>query len=1249
MLSKTPLRLILIVPFVAQITAAVGLTAWLSIRNGQKAVHDVAIQLLDEVSTLTRDRIPTYLETPRQLNALRINDLELGYIDIEGDLRNLSPYLVRSLQTFESISFTVFANPQGDYIGARREADGSLQIGAIDEATQGNLRYYRTNEQGDFLELLQDIDLQPGDVLKRPWYKTAVEAEMPTWSEVYTTRSNESLAITAARPVYGDRGEVLGVFSTTITLKQIDQFLKSIKIGQSGQIFIVDGEGRLIATSTGERLYQSVNRDGVESKKLLQVTESQNRLTRTTAEALLKQIGHFSSVDKAQNFELVGDWAKPSVLMGDRQRKFVKVTSLPEDIDLDWHIVVVAPEADFMAQIYANTRQTIWLCLGALALITGSSILTARWITKPLLRLNQVAKEITQHSFESRSLPEDLATNRTREVSELSYSFEQMTQQLQASFAALQTSEANFRNVAANVPGAIFRYVLYADGTDAVLYMSPGCYQLWEIPSSVVEQDPSVLWGMIDPADLPTMQASVIKSAQTLENWNQKWRITTPSGRRKWLQGIGQPVRQPDESVLWHSVILDISDRQQTELALEKELLLSQTLFKTSIDGIVLLDSQGDVLQTSASFAKMLGYTIPETYRLNVTDWDAQWSREELQNILKGKMPLPPYFETRHRRKDGSSYDVEISYNQEVLNGETVHFCMCRDISDRKLAESERTRLINVLEASLNEIYLFNPDTLQFEYVNQGALQNLGYSLKQLQEMTPLDIKPEISVAEFEGLLAPLREGKTPKINFETVHQRANGSYYPVEVHLQLSQHDGQSVFLAIVLDISDRKLAEAQLIHQALHDSLTDLPNRTMLTSRLESAIQRAKRSRTYHFAVLFLDLDRFKVINDSLGHLVGDELLITVAQKLQNIIRATDLAARLGGDEFVILLEHIPNIQAVIHMAERLLTAFKNATVIDDHKVFVSTSIGIVWGTDAYTEASDLLRDADIALYRAKAKGHGKYEIFDVEMHVQTVKRMTLEQDLRMAIERQELIPYYQPIVDLKTLRIKGFEALIRWQHPSRGFVSPVDFIPVAEETGLILPISQWILQAACEQVAIWQQEFPHTADLRISVNLSSQDLRQPSLVQIVQQILQKSQLAPTSLTLEITESMLIENIEATITLLSQLREIGIRISIDDFGTGYSSLSYLYNLPANYLKIDQSFVSNMQMGDRNYKIVQAILGLSDQLELAAIAEGIETESQLDWLKKLGCELGQGYFFSRPLPEKAVESLLSRGQTIDS
>ncbi|XZN96393.1 MAG: putative bifunctional diguanylate cyclase/phosphodiesterase [Microcoleus sp.] len=432
---------------------------------------------------------------------------------------------------------------------------------------------------------------------------------------------------------------------------------------------------------------------------------------------------------------------------------------------------------------------------------------------------------------------------------------------------------------------------------------------------------------------------------------------------------------------------------------------------------------------------------------------------------------------------------------------------------------------------------------------------------------------------------------------------------------------------------------AKAELIiHNALHDPLTDLPNRTLLVERLELAINRAMRLKDYFYAVLFLDLDRFKVINDSLGHLAGDLLLTNIAQNLKNYLREADLIARLGGDEFVILLEDVTGIEEVIQITERIQKEFQNPLTINGYEMFISASIGIVLGQKNYHQASDLIRDADIAMYRAKAQGRNSYKIFDATMHTQAVNRLTLENDLRRAIEREEFVVYYQPIVDIIGDRLVGFEALVRWQHPTRGFISPLDFVPIAEETGLIVPLDSWVLQTACKQLARWQNQFPSRFPLKVSINLSAQDLRKPLLIQEIDRTIAATGLDGSYITLEITESMLIENITKTIDLLTQLKARKIQISIDDFGTGYSSLNYLHRLPADNLKIDRSFVNQMQEGNRNYQVVSTIIALSNQLGLAVVAEGIETGQQLKWLQELGCELGQGYLFSKPLSAQEIE-----------
>ncbi len=451
--------------------------------------------------------------------------------------------------------------------------------------------------------------------------------------------------------------------------------------------------------------------------------------------------------------------------------------------------------------------------------------------------------------------------------------------------------------------------------------------------------------------------------------------------------------------------------------------------------------------------------------------------------------------------------------------------------------------------------------------------------------------------------------------------------------------HKGKPIrMIGGMMDISDRKRAEEQLRYNAFYDALTGLPNRILFMDRLQQTIERVKRRKNYLFAVLFLDLDRFKVINDSLGHNIGDQLLIAFSRRLEACLRSVDTFARLGGDEFVILLEDITNISDATHVAERIRQELTLPFNLGRHEIFTTTSIGIALSTTAYNQPEDLLRDADIAMYRAKALGKARYAIFDPVMHTQALTLLQLENDLRRAVERQEFQIYYQPIVELLTGKIIGFEALLRWQHPSQGLVLPAAFIPVAEETGLIVPIGYWVLRSACRQIRLWQERF--AKPLTISVNLSGKQFSQPDLIAQIDQILQETDLDARSLNLEITESMIMENYATT--TLSQLRDLGVELSIDDFGTGYSSLGRLHHFPINILKIDRSFVSGMGISETNLEIIQAIVTLAHQLGMAVITEGVETKEQLAQLRNLQCEYAQGYFFSRPLDSKVAEELIS-------
>jgi diguanylate cyclase (GGDEF)-like protein/PAS domain S-box-containing protein len=447
--------------------------------------------------------------------------------------------------------------------------------------------------------------------------------------------------------------------------------------------------------------------------------------------------------------------------------------------------------------------------------------------------------------------------------------------------------------------------------------------------------------------------------------------------------------------------------------------------------------------------------------------------------------------------------------------------------------------------------------------------------------------------------------------------------------------------FIFQIQDITDRKRAEARLVHDAFHDGLTGLPNRALFIDHLKLAVARRRRKEYALFSVLFLDLDRFKVVNDSLGHLVGDQLLKAVASKLQTCLRPGDTIARLGGDEFTILLEDIKSDNEAVYVAERIQRELAQPFELEGRTVFASASIGIAPSTTGYERPEDILRDADTAMYYAKSLGGNRHHVFDKSMHVRAVKLMQMHNDLRAAIEREQLVVEYQPIVSLESFRVIGFEALARWQHSEHGLISPGQFIPIAEETGLIIPIGEWILREACSQLRQWQDLYPNAAPLTISVNLSGKQFAQPNLIEQIEQVLAETRLSPSSLWLEITESVVVENVEAASETCKRLRLLGVGLSIDDFGTGYSSLSSLHSFPISTLKIDGSFVSRMNGDNENTEIIRTIMSLAGNLGMDVIAEGVETLEQLTRLRTLGCEKGQGFFFSRPVSASDAENLL--------
>ncbi|MEI1373155.1 EAL domain-containing protein [Nostoc sp. UHCC 0926] len=443
--------------------------------------------------------------------------------------------------------------------------------------------------------------------------------------------------------------------------------------------------------------------------------------------------------------------------------------------------------------------------------------------------------------------------------------------------------------------------------------------------------------------------------------------------------------------------------------------------------------------------------------------------------------------------------------------------------------------------------------------------------------------------------------------------------------------------------DIIKRQQVQEQLQHNSLHDGLTGLPNQRLFIERVQQAIERTKQQKNYFFAVLFLDIDRFKVVNDSLGHLQGNQLLIAISHRLKSVLRVGDIIARFGGDEFTILIEEIEDISIAVQVAERIKKVLALPFKLNEHRVFTNASIGIALSKADYEQAAQILRDADVAMYCAKSLGKARYEVFDPKMHESASLLLELETALRSALLKQkEFSLNYQPIISLTTGKIIGFEALIRWHHPERGLISPEDFIPLAEETGMIISIGQWVLYEACHQMHIWHKQFPTSLPLTISVNFSAKQITQPDVFKEVKHILQETGLKPSSLKLEITETLLMDNFELATTVFSQLTALNVELHMDDFGTGFSSLSYLHRLPIKTLKIDRSFITNIGSRGENLEIVRAIVTLAHNLNMSVTAEGIETVEQLAQLKALQCDYGQGYFFLPPIECAEVEILLA-------
>lgn len=715
--------------------------------------------------------------------------------------------------------------------------------------------------------------------------------------------------------------------------------------------------------------------------------------------------------------------------------------------------------------------------------------------------------------------------------------------------------------------------------------------------------------------------------------------IISPDGMPIGVQGVGR----------------DITERRHAELALQSTVSLFASTFESTAEGIIVMSLDRQLVACNNKFVEMWGID-PAI----VSDRDAPGLVKHVASQIKDQ---DMFFETLDdlfgdptlsestilELTDGRLYE---RYSQpQIMDGEPVgRVCCFRDMTARSRAEAELHNTVSLFattfESTADGIVVMSLDgdlvACNAKFVEMWDVDEETIANRDGKALVNLVASHLKDPAEFI-----LHLGETysqPESTVSELLELSDGRI--IERYSQPQYLEGKAIGrVASFRDITERCTAEEKLRHYALHDTLTDLPNRVEFMNQLRQAVARADGNSYARFAVLFLDLDRFKVINDSLGHAVGDKLLIAIAEKLTACVRPGDVVARLGGDEFTILLNRSGGLSEVVSVAERLQAKISEPFKIDNYEVFTTASIGIVASGNVSRNAEDFLRDADAAMYRAKEAGKARYEIFDQEMHVRNINLLQVETDLRHAVERNEFEVHYQPIVNLLSGHVDEFEALIRWRHPVNGLVAPNEFVHVAEETGLIIPIGMWILHEACRQTAEWQSRF--RIPLSISVNLSAKQLMHPNLNPQVKDILLDTGLRPGQLKLEVTESTVMEHSDRSLKVLSELDALGIDLSTDDFGTGYSSLSYLQKFPFERLKIDRSFINIMDEDEKSGAIVKTILMLGENLNIEVVAEGIETASQLEKLRSLGCVKGQGYLFSRPIDREAAEAFLESGANV--
>jgi diguanylate cyclase (GGDEF)-like protein/PAS domain S-box-containing protein len=811
---------------------------------------------------------------------------------------------------------------------------------------------------------------------------------------------------------------------------------------------------------------------------------------------------------------------------------------------------------------------------------------------------------------------------------------------------ALRAAEARYRNLVEQIP--IVTYIDRADDSDTSVYTSPQIEEL--LGYKPEEWQAGKLWSRcLHPED----EARILRADERFETrgepFDEEYRLLAKDGSVVWVREEAVLVEdEAGEPLYWQGVILDITEQKEAVEELRRSERRFRALTQNSSDLITLMGVTGAIRYQSPSVERILGYGQEETVGDNAFDYvhpeDLGKVEMAFAEGLKDHLRRPSV-EYRFRHKDGSWRWIESVCSNMLADPEVGGYVVnSRDVTARRTAEDRYRRLAERIPVIpyIEEPDEGDPAKYHVTYMSPRVVEILGYPVGRFMEDSGFWnglIHPE----DLGAVLAEDERVEETGEPFSMEYRMVSADGETIWVRdeaLLVCNEDGESLYWQGVLtDVTTSKNLEAQLKRRAFHDQLTGLPNRQSFVERLVRALGRRRRSGR-KVAVLFMDLDSFKVVNDSLGHETGDLLLVAIGERLRRRLRPGDTLARFGGDEFVVLLEEVKDSDDATEVAGRITECLEQPFVVGERKLFVNASIGVALSTARTTSPEDLLRDADTAMYLAKDE-HAGYRVFNPAMHERVLNRLSLENDLRHATGRDEFHLYFQPKIRLQDDTIAMVEVLLRWQHPQRGLLLPGDFIPMAEETGLIAPIGRWVLRKTCRQLREWLDRHPRAMPLVACVNVSAGQLTYPDLLHDVRSALQDSEIEASNLVLEITESALMEDMETSMTLLKELRSLGVRVALDDFGSDYSSLTYLMQLPVDFVKIDGSFARSLGKTPKARVIVEAIISLAHALGLEAVGEGIESAEQLEHFRSMGCDLVQGYHLARPMPTEELVRLL--------